>query len=816
MKFRLIALLLCCLVTLSPCNLVAQSLLTGSVVDSASGSPIGGASIRINGTTRGTYTRSNGTFRLPLTEGATTLNVRSVGYKESTITLTDAMMITVRLASSSVDYRSVNVVADITPEEIIRRAAARTKENAARITTITQTLYNKMKVIVNTPGLATGGPPQERITETFSKVYDQRQPERVKRIHILQRRQTANISASSNLAAFDGFFDFTEPEFVIIKTRLVTPLAENAIDEYNYTLVSKRLLGNKMVYELAFEPKSRLFPGFEGTLSIVEENYQVIAASFKPTDETAIPFLKGLKFEQRYEQLNDSMWVPMYQQMAGQASINIITGLISVDADVTAVTHVTDVVVNEPIADSLLHPDTSQIVRTRPRRTPRGVSVSVSTNDITTVAEDADTNRSEFWETHAFAESTEDEREIYRRQDSIVRNGDTNAPAAPDQSSGSTFGLFSIGPVGFFITPLLNRSSITGVMYGAAISTNYDVFTLTTGAAFGGEGTKSGQVEMSVRAIESGSVRLDVMGSVESAFRSVQQKRTILKRFESLNLDKLLYTDYFDYYRADGTDLGIRLRYDAVALSVLGGWYRHINMPLIETVHRTVLSAETGDYQTIDAGFEFGISSLMRQIFGNEPPVSGQINASWVRQTESKRTYGAMSASITGRIPTFSTGYTPMQLVLNVSGGLASYDTPRQFQFDFMRRFNILGTLTDLMTVPINAYGGTEFLMFNVDHNFTDLWWRAIGLPTYNGRGIDLIGKFNAAIMTQNGTPVVPNLVYSSTPGWYMEAGFGVSRIPTFISDVFFLRFDAMWPVGGVALPRGSFGWTIGVSSPLL
>lgn len=94
--------------------------------------------------------------------------------------------------------------------------------------------------------------------------------------------------------------------------------------------------------------------------------------------------------------------------------------------------------------------------------------------------------------------------------------------------------------------------------------------------------------------------------------------------------------------------------------------------------------------------------------------------------------------------------------------------------------------------------------------------WRLVGLPTFSsGRGVDFIGRFGAMNTTQRAQPVVAGLVFDSTPGVYMEAGFAIGRIPTFISDLFFLRFDAMWPVGPLS-PRGSFGWAITLSSPLL
>jgi hypothetical protein len=118
--------------------------------------------------------------------------------------------------------------------------------------------------------------------------------------------------------------------------------------------------------------------------------------------------------------------------------------------------------------------------------------------------------------------------------------------------------------------------------------------------------------------------------------------------------------------------------------------------------------------------------------------------------------------------------------------------------------------------VPINAFGGTQYVRAHIEHNFTDLWWRAIGLPTFeNNRGVDLIGVFGAAKMWQDNAPFTPGRTYDATNDYYMEAGFAVGRIPSFISDLIYLRFDARWPVGGMA-QRGSFGWAISLSSPLL
>ena len=57
------------------------------------------------------------------------------------------------------------------------------------------------------------------ITETFSKIYEQRKPVAAKHIRILNRRQTRNVAASANTEVFDEFFDFTADEFRILNTR---------------------------------------------------------------------------------------------------------------------------------------------------------------------------------------------------------------------------------------------------------------------------------------------------------------------------------------------------------------------------------------------------------------------------------------------------------------------------------------------------------------------------------------------------------------------------------------------------------------------
>jgi len=109
---------------------------------------------------------------------------------------------------------------------------------------------------------------------------------------------------------------------------------------------------------------------------------------------------------------------------------------------------------------------------------------------------------------------------------------------------------------------------------------------------------------------------------------------------------------------------------------------------------------------------------------------------------------------------------------------------------------------------PITAYGGTEYWTAHAEFNLTDIWWRFIGLPTYDNRGLELI------IAGSTGRFFSDRRVYYFQTGkdYYSEIGFGLSRIPVFISNVIFLRFDARWGVG--PLGSGEFGAGVFISLP--
>lgn len=813
----MINILRCVVLLLSLPSIYGQQVLEGVIRNRVTQEVVGGASLQVEGTTKGTYTNARGEFRLPLPPNARQLVVTSLGYDRLVIDIASVES-EILLQPSSVNYRSVAVVADITPEEVVRRASQRVQENNQRVSSVVSTVYSKMNMTVNDAGLRRDSKSavKSSIMETFSTVYDQRKPEPRKHVHIIQRRQTKNIPAQDNLLVFDQFFDFTVDEVRFLQTRLVTPLATDALDEYQYRMLGKEPFGNLMVYRIAFEPKARMYPGFEGTLTIVEGTYQVIGAEFAPTDETAIPFVRSVRYLQRYEQHTDSVWVPMYQQISASIGVDVIKGLLTVQAQVAVETHVTDVQVNVPINDTIFrNPDDTIPEQQRQQEQPRrGVRIR-QLDRTTSVATDADSSRPEFWQQRAYAQQSDEEREAYRVADSIV------AAAPPREEDDRVAGLgVMVGPVTLGIVPVIDRASITGMRYGGEISATLDPARLTAQATFGRNGTRTGEVGLTVDLHRERGERVHVLGSVFSRVTTLQSSRSVFGRADFLNLSDVIYPDWSDFYRTDGAELGVSARFSRFQASVIGSWHRAMNMDLIEAPARTPIRAGEGNYQTLTLTTSFGRTSGASEFFGTVQPFFADAVVRVGRDVTlpTLAAFATAEVSVGLRLPTFATGYYPMRLDVDLFGGARlAGELPRQYQFSLLQRYPVLGSHIDLATVPVSAFGGTSYVRAHMEHNFTDLWWRALGLPTFsNKRGIDIIGVFDAANVWQAQQPSVRGSAWDGTGGWYMEAGVALSRIPTFISELFYLRVDALWPVGGLGMQRGRFGWSIGVSSPLL
>jgi TonB-dependent starch-binding outer membrane protein SusC len=111
--FKKILRLLSCLILIfahiSP-TLAQDKVISGRVIDSSANSPIPGVTVRVGGTQTGTTTDANGTFKVTVNATARTLIFSSIDYVSQTVPITGQDNLVIKLALSSKQLNTVEVV----------------------------------------------------------------------------------------------------------------------------------------------------------------------------------------------------------------------------------------------------------------------------------------------------------------------------------------------------------------------------------------------------------------------------------------------------------------------------------------------------------------------------------------------------------------------------------------------------------------------------------------------------------------------------------------------------------------------------------
>ncbi len=116
-------------------NLLAQDrVVTGKVTDSKDGSPVVGASVQPKGSTTGTSTAADGTFRLSVPTGNNTLVISSAEFESQEVDIT---------GKSSVDVSLTATAGGLTEVVVIGYGTARKKDLTGSVATVQAKDFNK-------------------------------------------------------------------------------------------------------------------------------------------------------------------------------------------------------------------------------------------------------------------------------------------------------------------------------------------------------------------------------------------------------------------------------------------------------------------------------------------------------------------------------------------------------------------------------------------------------------------------------------------------------------------------------------------------
>jgi hypothetical protein len=730
-----------------------------------------------------------------LPEGKQKLKVSSLGYETSTFSVEAAEdSLNIVLKPASVKLKGVEVTGKIDANEIIKRAIARKDENLKKLKTFSGTLYSKLVLELagsifagaKEGGLQVGSTLGEKapekfkmfVLETFSHVYKDYE-KNISRTDIIQRRQTSNIPPQQNLLAIGNFLNFYYDEIDMLNTKIPTPLSSSAFSYYNFELLERTVLDDRFVYLIKVEPITTTYPAFTGTVSNVEGTYNIVEAALQPSSNTSIPFLDSLRFLQKFEESTKGVWYPSYLEVTAKARVDIIKGMLDATADVTATSIFSEAKINEPLPDSIYE-------EAKPR--------------MITVSKGADSVRTEFWDKNSLREISPRELKMYHEVDSLSVISDSI-----EKKKSANF---------FDYAPDLRFNRVCSIGLGAYAYLFYKNIGLDLHGFYSfGQKKPYGDVTLNLRNIlDSSSLDLSLYGTYFSTMDNTSTSPGYPFLVNTLT-SAIFHEDYFDYYKNTGWKAGLSASFPFI-MEIYGFIEISKQDSLRKTTNNSIFSSRQwrdnpaiipGNYRIASGGITLNSAFLLRNSGFN---ASIKLNGMYGEMKEQNTLFRSFDAELSMDIPTFYTGYSPMLLELIVTGGKSCPTTPYQYQFRMPTRLSIIGQSGVFYTSAIGIYGGNRFFACHARYNLTDLWWRAIGLPRYEGRGIDLLLAGSAG---KYYTPA--GSYYKGTDNQlYSEVGFGLSRIPTFISNVGYLSFDARWGLGPIA--HNSFGWGIGLSLP--
>jgi len=794
----------------------------GEVYNSKTKEAIPGATIKIVNTTKGTYSSSRGKFRIPFLEGKQTLKISSLGYNSKEINVdekTDTLL--VYLEPGTIMLSGVTKEADIQVDEVIRRAIERKEDNVKKLETFQGLLYSKLVMELGGDifqadsegsGFSLSGtlsdPAPDKfkmfVMETFSEVKNDYVKNK-RHTEIKQRRQTANMEAQNNLLAIGDFINFYDDEINFLNTTMATPLSRNAFSYYDFEMLDKTILDDRYIYVIKVTPNTSTFPCFEGTIKIVEKTYNMIELDLKPSGNTAITFMEDLQFVEKFSETERDIWCPTYLYISAKADVQVIKGLMEVKLDLNATSIYSDIKVNEKLPNYIYQEKfgydntfgfekdtlTGAIDSTRKYRA----------NDfrLLTVAKMADSTDISFWEKNSLREITDREKKMYVEVDSLV--------AMEDSSGTSTENSW----LPFDYYPWLDFNRVASISAGLGLT--YDIENITIdGLAYYSFGQQKPYGKAEIQYEDLMLRNLDVNASIFSDIRTISNDESYPMLINTA-FAALFHTDYYDYLQKDGYSFGLSYRFSSFSFETK--FENSRQFALEKTTNRSIFSDELwrenpiideGNFRTIGMGLKYGSYSPFS--IGEDIQYEIQVNGKYGEHSDGSDAFRWLQGSAEIEFATFETGYIPMKLHLKIEGGLGSEALPLQEQFRMRNTYLINSGMGGFYSSPIAAYGGTEYWSGHIEYNLTDIWWRFLGLPTYDNRGLELI------LAGSTGRYFSDRRIYYFQTGdhYYHEIGFGLSRIPIFISNVIFLRFDARWGVG--PLGSGEFGAGAFISFP--
>jgi hypothetical protein len=382
-----------------------QYVLTGKITE-PKGTSVPFASVYVNATTQGTSSNIDGQYKLTLPAGKTELLITAVGYEDRkiTVTMTENTKLDIVLSSKIFTLNDVIIKSpnENRANEIIKKVISKRKIYLNEIDAFSCEVYTKaMQKLLNAPKKFFG-----RDVATILDLDSNRQgviylSETESKLDFKQRNKIKEVMVSSKIAGDDNGFSFNKASDlsvnfynnILFEDKLcvrgfISPIADNAFTYYKYKMMGTSTENGKTISKIQVLPKRKNLPAFSGVIYIVNDVWRINAVDLFVTKDNGIELIDTLRVSQQLIAVGD-VYVPQSIQF------NIVGKLLGFK--VTG--YVMGVYKNYDV---------------QPR-----FNKNFFTNEILRVERSSNKKDPFYWEKNRSVPLTPEERENYRRKDSI-------------------------------------------------------------------------------------------------------------------------------------------------------------------------------------------------------------------------------------------------------------------------------------------------------------------------------------------------------------------------------------------------------------
>ena len=340
---------------------VQAKMIRGTVTDASTGEPLPAATVHVLGAYDGTISNTEGKYVLSLRSLPAVVEVRYIGYRSQQHQVTEDA-VDVRdfaLEPVPIELETLVVTAEDMGPNIMRKVIAQKQTwwdslETFRVEAYSRFVYYRGKEDNDSSEIVA-------IVESLSDgFWDQKKGWREV---VKDKRETENLDLGIAVPAAAGV-NLYDDETGLFGHRLIGVTHPDALEHYDFVLVGRRKMDDRIIYDIDVKPKHSLKTAFNGRVAVLDSVYALVEVELTPNRAFLFPppvreFT--ITMRQQFSNFGGDYYLPV----GYQSDVNIEIGMIGLQFPPfkrQRVSRLTGYEVNVALPDSLYEQDRVVVV----------------------------------------------------------------------------------------------------------------------------------------------------------------------------------------------------------------------------------------------------------------------------------------------------------------------------------------------------------------------------------------------------------------------------------------------------------------------